>query len=64
MGGDPHQTTIHLTGRPAPPDLTAYERRVLDRAFAEDWLLVFEHDPVVPWGYLTAEERPTLEPAL
>ena len=33
------------------------------RARAEDWLLVFEHDPSVPWGRLdSAEKRPTLVP--
>jgi glyoxylase-like metal-dependent hydrolase (beta-lactamase superfamily II) len=26
------------------------KRRVLRRALDEDWLVVFEHDPVTPWG--------------
>jgi glyoxylase-like metal-dependent hydrolase (beta-lactamase superfamily II) len=28
------------------------KRRVLDRAFEENWLLVFEHDPLVQAGYI------------
>lgn len=31
------------------------KRRVLERARREDWLLVFEHDPGVPWGRLERE---------
>lgn len=37
------------------------KRRLWERAREESWLLVFEHDPVVPWGRLDpAHERPTL----
>ena len=37
------------------------KRGLVDRAKAEDWLMVFEHDPVVPWGKLDpAEKRPAL----
>lgn len=37
------------------------KRAVLERARSEDWLLIFEHDPVVAWGRLDREaERPTL----
>jgi hypothetical protein len=37
------------------------KRDLLDRARAEGWLLVFEHDPATPWGRLDpAERRPTL----
>ncbi|HEX6134577.1 MAG TPA: MBL fold metallo-hydrolase [Longimicrobiales bacterium] len=37
------------------------KRSLLARAREEQWLLVFEHDPVVPWGRLDpAAERPTL----
>lgn len=37
------------------------KRGLLPRAEAEGWLLVFEHDPVVPWGRLVpGEKRPTL----
>jgi glyoxylase-like metal-dependent hydrolase (beta-lactamase superfamily II) len=39
------------------------KRTLLRRAQAERWLLVFEHDPVVGWGYLDpAQERPSLLP--
>lgn len=39
------------------------KRAVLGRARAEDWLLVFEHDPVTAWGRLDpASERPQLAP--
>ncbi|MBI4541343.1 MAG: MBL fold metallo-hydrolase [Gemmatimonadetes bacterium] len=31
------------------------KRRVLGRARREDWLLIFEHDPEVPWGRLDPE---------
>ncbi len=37
------------------------KRMLLARAQAERWLLVFEHEPIVPWGYLSSEARPTLE---
>ena len=37
------------------------KRGLLARAKDEDWLLIFEHDPVVPWGRLDpSETRPTL----
>jgi glyoxylase-like metal-dependent hydrolase (beta-lactamase superfamily II) len=37
------------------------KRRLLERARAEDWLLVFEHDPVIAWGRLDREqEKPAL----
>ncbi len=40
------------------------KRNLLAQARQDKWLLVFEHDPVVGWGYLSADEkRPTLEPA-
>jgi glyoxylase-like metal-dependent hydrolase (beta-lactamase superfamily II) len=39
----------------------ASKRALLGRAKEEGWLLVFEHDPAVPWGRLDpAEKRPTL----
>jgi len=28
------------------------KRRILARALAEDWLLLFEHDATYPWGRL------------
>lgn len=37
------------------------KRALLERARQEDWLLVFEHDPSVPWGRLDPEsKRPAL----
>jgi glyoxylase-like metal-dependent hydrolase (beta-lactamase superfamily II) len=37
------------------------KRTLLEAARREDWLLVFEHDPTVPWGRLDpAEARPVL----
>ena len=39
------------------------KRSLLAQARANKWLLVFEHDPVVGWGYLTEDEkRPTVDP--
>src|SRR5690606_1791603 len=39
------------------------KRALLARARAEDWLLIFEHDPVVPWGRLDpANPKPALLP--
>jgi glyoxylase-like metal-dependent hydrolase (beta-lactamase superfamily II) len=39
------------------------KRALLARARAEDWLLVFEHDPAVAWGRLDPrEDRPVLLP--
>jgi glyoxylase-like metal-dependent hydrolase (beta-lactamase superfamily II) len=37
------------------------KRELLARARDEEWLLIFEHDPAVPWGRLDPEsERPAL----
>lgn len=65
--GDLVPTTAHLPlpwimGYDVEPLVTLEtKRRFLDRARREGWLLIFEHDPQVPWGYLAAdEERPTL----
>ena len=62
-------TSAHLPlpwimGYDLEPLVTLETKRCLwERARAEGWLLVFEHDPVVPWGRLDAdEERPTLVP--
>ena len=39
------------------------KRTLLARARDEEWLLVFEHDPVVPWGRLDpGDKRPVLLP--
>ena len=50
----------------APLQTLETKRRVLDRAVAEDWLLVFEHDPQVPMGHVRkdAEGKYLLEPVL
>lgn len=62
-------TSAHLglpwiMGYDVEPLVTLESKRMLwARARAEDWLLVFEHDPVVPWGRLDPQqERPTLIP--
>ena len=62
-------TSAHLPlpwimGYDVEPLVTLESKRSLcERARAESWLLVFEHDPVVPWGRLDpSEERPTLLP--
>jgi hypothetical protein len=37
------------------------KRTLLARAREEQWLLVFEHDPVVPWGRLDrSQKKPVL----
>jgi glyoxylase-like metal-dependent hydrolase (beta-lactamase superfamily II) len=39
------------------------KRRLLQQARVEQWLLVFEHDPLVAWGRLSArDERPLVIP--
>lgn len=60
-------TSAHLPlpwimGYDLQPLVTLESKRGLwRRARAEDWLLIFEHDPDVPWGRMDAgEERPTL----
>ncbi|MEJ2503265.1 MAG: MBL fold metallo-hydrolase [Gemmatimonadota bacterium] len=60
-------TTAHLPlpwimGYDLEPLVTLESKRdLLQRARDEDWLLIFEHDPVTPWGRLApGEKRPTL----
>jgi glyoxylase-like metal-dependent hydrolase (beta-lactamase superfamily II) len=60
-------TSAHLPlpwimGYDLEPLVTLESKRALwHRARAQEWLLVFEHDPHVPWGRLDpAVERPTL----
>lgn len=60
-------TTAHLPlpwimGYDLEPLVTMESKRGLwKRALEEDWLLVFEHDPRVPWGRLDPDaERPQL----
>ena len=62
-------TSAHLPypwimGYDLEPLVTLETRKaLLPRAREEGWLLVFVHDPVVPWGVLDpAEQRPTLTP--
>jgi len=62
-------TTAHLPlswtmGYDVEPLVTMESKRKLwDRAEAEGWLLVFEHDPVVAWGRLSRTGgRPELVP--
>ncbi|MDA0328483.1 MAG: MBL fold metallo-hydrolase [Gemmatimonadetes bacterium] len=51
-----------IMGYDLEPLVTLESKRGLwSRAREEDWLLVFEHDPRVPWGHLTADpDRPQL----
>jgi glyoxylase-like metal-dependent hydrolase (beta-lactamase superfamily II) len=53
-----------IMGYDLEPLVTLEAKRGLwRRAREEEWLLVFEHDPVVPWGRLDPEaSRPTLVP--
>jgi glyoxylase-like metal-dependent hydrolase (beta-lactamase superfamily II) len=38
------------------------KKKLLAEARERHWLLVFEHDAAVAWGYLTDEDRPKLDP--
>jgi glyoxylase-like metal-dependent hydrolase (beta-lactamase superfamily II) len=38
-----------------PVDLIENKKRLLERAVAEKWLCVFEHDPNVPWGTIVED---------
>jgi glyoxylase-like metal-dependent hydrolase (beta-lactamase superfamily II) len=38
-----------------PVELLDTKKRLLDRAVAEEWLCIFEHDPNVPWGRIVDE---------
>ncbi|TVP55001.1 MAG: MBL fold metallo-hydrolase [Gemmatimonadales bacterium] len=56
-------TTAHLPlpwimGYDLEPLVTLESKREMwERALHEDWLLIFEHDPVVPWGRLAENRR-------
>jgi glyoxylase-like metal-dependent hydrolase (beta-lactamase superfamily II) len=56
-------TTAHLPlpwimGYDVEPLVTLESKRsLLKQAREERWLLVFEHDPVVAWGYLNEDEK-------
>lgn len=63
-------TTAHLPlpwimGYDVEPLITLESKRaLLGRARAEEWLLIFEHDPSIAWGRLERDaERPTLDAA-
>jgi glyoxylase-like metal-dependent hydrolase (beta-lactamase superfamily II) len=67
--GDVVPTSAHLPlpwimGYDVEPLVTLESKRtLLAQARRENWLLVFEHDPVVAWGYLTEDEkRPAVNP--
>ena len=53
-----------IMGYDVEPLVTLESKRALvKQARAENWLLVFEHDPVVAWGYLNDDEkRPGVDP--
>lgn len=38
------------------------KKKLLAQAREKHWLLVFEHDPKVAWGYLSNDEKPVLDP--
>ena len=56
-------TSAHLPlpwimGYDVEPLVTLESKRSLfEQAARERWLLVFEHDPLVPWGYLEYEAK-------
>jgi glyoxylase-like metal-dependent hydrolase (beta-lactamase superfamily II) len=67
--GDVVPTSAHvplpwIMGYDVEPLVTLESKRtLLAQARAEKWLLVFEHDPVVGWGYLNEDEkRPAIDP--
>jgi glyoxylase-like metal-dependent hydrolase (beta-lactamase superfamily II) len=57
-----HLPLAWIMGYDVEPLITLESKRVLlERARAENWLLVFEHDPVVGWAHLDlAQERAVL----
>jgi glyoxylase-like metal-dependent hydrolase (beta-lactamase superfamily II) len=38
-----------------PVDLLENKKRLLEQAVREQWLCVFEHDPLIPWGTLVED---------
>jgi glyoxylase-like metal-dependent hydrolase (beta-lactamase superfamily II) len=67
--GDVVPTSAHLPlpwimGYDVEPLVTLESKRtLLAQARRENWLLIFEHDPVVGWGYFTEDEkRPAVNP--
>jgi glyoxylase-like metal-dependent hydrolase (beta-lactamase superfamily II) len=57
-----HLPLVWIMGYDVEPLVTLETKRaLLQRAQNEDWLLIFEHDPVVAWGKLDGTaKRPTL----
>ncbi|MEX2611440.1 MAG: MBL fold metallo-hydrolase [Gemmatimonadota bacterium] len=57
-----HMPMAWIMGYDVEPLVTLESKRaILEEAAREDWLLVFEHDPVTPWGRLDPDAaRPTL----
>jgi glyoxylase-like metal-dependent hydrolase (beta-lactamase superfamily II) len=57
-----HLPLLWIMGYDLEPLVTLESKRALwERAREDEWLLVFEHDPVVPWGRLDPyAERPEL----
>ncbi|MEX0907544.1 MAG: MBL fold metallo-hydrolase [Gemmatimonadota bacterium] len=57
-----HLPLAWIMGYDVEPLVTLESKRaLLKRALEEDWLLIFEHDPVVGWGRLDREaDRPML----
>lgn len=46
-----------------PLDIVEKKKEILKQAMDEHWLLIFEHDPKIPFAYLVEEEgRPVLRP--
>jgi glyoxylase-like metal-dependent hydrolase (beta-lactamase superfamily II) len=46
-----------------PVDILETKKRILEQAVNEHWLLIFEHDPETPFGYITEKEgKRFLEP--
>lgn len=67
--GDVIPTSAHLPlpwimGYDVEPLVTLESKRsLLAQVRRDKWLLIFEHDPVVGWGYLTDDEkRPAVDP--
>ena len=66
--GDVIPTSAHLPlpwimGYDVEPLVTLESKRsLIPQARRDKWLLIFEHDPTVGWGYLTEDEkRPAIE---
>ena len=38
-----------------PVDLIENKKRLLAQAVRDQWLCVFEHDPLIPWGIIVED---------